>query len=75
MQGLASHGILRVVLTQLNQKGWSQGKQLSPTGESFLMEKTLPGIAPNTPRVSDAIVDLIRSEALCDFDVYNQSFL
>ena len=75
MQGFANHGILRDVLTQLKQTGWSQGKQLNPTGESFLMEKKLPGIAPNTPRVSDAIVTLIQSEVLCDFDLHNHSFL
>ena len=67
LPGLAHHGILRDVLTQLRQKGWTQSKQLNPTGESFLMEKKPPGKAPNTPRVSDAIVDWIESEVLCDF--------
>ena len=72
---MANHGILRDVLTQLKQKGWSQGKQLNPSGESFLMEKRLPVIAPNTPRVSDAIVEWIESEVLCDFDLHSHSLL
>ena len=75
LPGLAHHGLLRDVLNQLKQKGWTQSKQLNPTGESFLMEKNPPGKAPNTPRVSDAIVDWIQSEVLCDFDLYNHKFL
>ena len=74
LPGLAHHGILRDVLSQLRQKGWTQSKQLNPTGESFLMEKKPPGKAPNTPRVSDAIIDWIQSEELCDFDLYNHTF-
>ena len=39
------------------------------------MEKKPPGNAPNTPRVSDAIVTWIQSEVLCDFDLHNHTFL
>ena len=76
----ASHGsvstnILHDVLSELRRKGWVKCRTGDPSMEACLKENIHTGLTSNTDRCANFIVEWLKAEELCDYDLANHRYL